>query len=286
MTRMTQRRHSTAWIFVTVVHQSSTSPCINFDGRTGCCSEALNTLMGLRGCRVLFEEIGEVTGTVMNDVADKWKRRWWLRIDQVGAWSKEEVKASGAIWLTFAFMAMFNAVVAYVCLYGMEFGREARFLGAFLFATIACAYFRGAAGELVPYTTMLGDKRAAERLGLDMPLWSPPPPSNRLWWLDWRSVSGASREERYIAIVIWFVMGIIFIPSSWFGIAYLQRDFDFSKRTSILVVMTTLLPLSFYLGRRLCVWLWPDFVRTADYNAAHRYRKLPKNRSKLGGEGR
>jgi hypothetical protein len=234
----------------------------------------------------LSPEIVQVAGTVMNGADDTWKRRWWLRVDQVGAWSKEELKAAGVIWLTFAFMAMFNAVVAFTCLYGMEFGREARFLGGFLFATIACAYFRGAAGELFPNTTMLGDERAAERLGLDLPLWSPPPPSNRFWWLDWRSVSGASREERYIAIVIWFVVGIIFIPSSSFGTAYLQRDFDFSKRTSILVVMTTLLPLSFYLGRRFCIWLWPDIVRTADYNAAHRYRKLLKNRSKPAGPAR
>jgi hypothetical protein len=93
----------------------------------------------------------------MNGGDDTWKRRWWLRTDQVGAWSREEFKAAGAIWLTFAFVAVFNAVVAFVCLYGMEFGREVRFLGAFLFAIIACAYFRGAAGELFPNMTMLGD---------------------------------------------------------------------------------------------------------------------------------
>src|SRR5260370_11566589 len=91
--------------------------------------------------------------------------RLWLRIDQVGAWSKEEFKASGAIWLTFAFMAMFNAVVAYVCLYGMEFGREARFLGAFLFATIARAYFRGAAGEAVSQHDDVGRRTRGRATG-------------------------------------------------------------------------------------------------------------------------
>jgi hypothetical protein len=217
----------------------------------------------------------------MTGAGDRWKRRWWLRIDQVGTWSMEEFKAAGAIWLTFACMAMFNGLIAFGYLYGMDFGREARFIGAFLFAMIAFAYFRGVAGELFPNATMIGDERAAERLGLDMPLWSPSPPSNRLWWLNWRSV--ASREEGYLVAIIWFLAGIIFIPSSLFGIAHLQRDFDFSKRTSILVVMTALLPLSFYLGRRLCVWLWPDFVKTADYNAAHRYPKRSTNRSKLGG---
>lgn len=204
---------------------------------------------------------------------NKWTRRWWLRVDQIRAWSMDEFKAAGAIWLTFACMASFIGLIAFAYLYRMDFGREGCFLGAFLFAMISCGYFRRAAGELFPNTTMIGDKRAAERLGLDLPLSSELPARNRLWWLDSTFVSGGSREERYVAIAIWLVAGIIFIPSSLFGVDHLQRDFGLSKRTSILVVMTTLLPLAFYLGRRLCVWLRPKFVRTADDNAANRHQR-------------
>ncbi len=222
----------------------------------------------------------------MNDVKAKIRMRWWLRIDQVGAWSREEFKAAAAIWLTLAGIATFIGLIAFLYLHILGFGREVCFVGALFFAMISCVHFRRAAGELFPNITMIGDQRAAKRLGLDLPLLSELPARNSLWWIDSRFVFGGSREERHLAIAIWFVAAIIFTPSSLLGITYLQNDFGLSKRAAILLVMATLLPLAFYIGRQLCEWLWPDFVRRADFNAVNRYRNRSTGRSEFGGGDR
>jgi hypothetical protein len=49
--------------------------------------------------------------------------------------------------------------------------------------------------------------------------------------------------------------------------------FDVSKRTSILATMVTMLPLSFFIGRKLTAWMWPDVVRRADENAFARFNR-------------
>jgi hypothetical protein len=212
-------------------------------------------------------------------------RWWWLRVDQVGAWSIGELKAAGAILITFAGMAMCITLLTSFYLHRLGFGSEGRFIGAVLIVTISSTKFRRVAGELFPKTTMMGDRLAAERLGFAGSLSSASPSRGRLWWLD-RWGYRWSREEQYVRNVIWLVAMTIFVPAALFGPVYLQRYFDFGKRVSILGIFITVLPLAFYAGRRFCVCRWPDLVRTADCNAVMRLNKSPMPRHEGHGEER
>jgi hypothetical protein len=116
-----------------------------------------------------------------------------------------------------------------------------------------------------PVTVKRGDEAAAKGLGGTVVL---PAKSPGLWWLDFgRSTRNVSRDERFTKLAFFLIAMLIFCPSALYFPPHLVVWLDVSKRTWILAIMVTMLPLSLFIGRKLSTWIWSDVVRRADQNA-------------------
>jgi hypothetical protein len=112
-----------------------------------------------------------------------------------------------------------------------------------------------------------------------MPL---PEESPGLWWIDYGPGNyPCSSEEQFVRVAIFIVAMLIFFPSVLYLPSYLMIWFEVGKRASILSTIAAMLPLSYFIGRKLIVRIWPEVTRRADENAwarlNHRRRTSPND---------
>jgi hypothetical protein len=201
----------------------------------------------------------------------RWSKWWWLQIYSIPTWSADERRAAGAFGATFlaAFLFMGSLLGFYISILKFE-------LYVTLTASIAISLWlvipnvHGMASEIFPGTIKKGDEAAAKRAGGTVFL---PDESPGLWWIDWRATYNRSDEETFTRRVIFCIALPIFFPAALFFPPHLMVWFDVSKRTSILATLVTMLPLCFFIGRKLTAWMWPDVVRRADENAFARFNR-------------
>ena len=88
--------------------------------------------------------------------------------------------------------------------------------------------------------------------------------------MDFAGSSKLSREERFVILAIFVIAMLIFGPSLVYLPTSLMVWIDISKGASILLTTVAILPLSYFVGRRLTARIWPDVTKTADENASAR----------------
>jgi hypothetical protein len=207
-------------------------------------------------------------------MSTRWSKWWWLRFYLIPTWSADERRAAGVFCGTF--------LTTFLCagpLFTFYISRLKFDLNVTLTASVAISLWatipsvRGMTTYFFPVTVKRGDEAAAKRLGGTAVV---PAQSPGLWWIDFHASRNFSRGERFTKLVIFLIAMLIFCPSALYFPPHLMDWFDVSKRTSILATMVTMLPLSFFIGRKLSTWIWPDVVRRADENAFARFnhRKL------------
>jgi hypothetical protein len=200
----------------------------------------------------------------------RWSKWWWLQIYSVPTWSADERRAAGAFGITFLATFLFMELVLGFFISKLQFA-----LYVTLTASIAISLWmvissiRGIASEVFPDTIRKGDEAAVKRLGGSVVLSDESP---GLWWINYGAGSSKiSPEEKFTRIAIFFIAMPIFFPAAVYFPPHLVVWFDVGKRTSILATMVAMLPLSFFIGRKLSAWMWPDVVRKADENAFARF---------------
>jgi hypothetical protein len=201
----------------------------------------------------------------------QWSKWWWLKIYSISTWSPDERRAAGAIWGTFLVAFLLVASVFVVSISTLKFDPKVASVGAIAVSLLIVAPgMRGLASNFFPNTIKRGDEAAAKRTGGTVFL---PEESPGLWWLTSDGIGPYSREERFIALMIFLIAMLIFCPTALYFPPRLMAWFDLSKRTAILSIMLTVGPLSYFIGRRLSTWLWPDATRTAHENAWARFNR-------------
>jgi hypothetical protein len=199
----------------------------------------------------------------------QWSKWWWLQIYSIPRWSPDERRAASAFAVTFlvAFLFMGSLLSFYISVLRFE-------LYVTLTASIAISLWlatssvRRMASEFFPGTIKRGDEAAAKRLGGTVFL---PDENPGLWWIDYNATYNRSNEETFTVRVIFCIalplcfLALISVPPR------LQVLLDVSKRASILATFALVVPLCFFIARRLTAWMWPDVVRRADANAFARY---------------
>jgi hypothetical protein len=91
------------------------------------------------------------------------------------------------------------------------------------------------------------------------------------WWatlgldIDW------SYEEKWTRGII-FVIGSIINLIPFFVLDYFLKAL-IDRHNAALISAIICLPPSIWLGRRICLFTWPDFVRRADENAEKRLQR-------------
>jgi hypothetical protein len=200
----------------------------------------------------------------------RWSKWWWLQVYSIPTWSADESRAAGVLGVTFLATFLFMGLVLGFFISRLEFA-----LYVTLTASIAISLWivipsvRGIASELFTDTIRKGDDAAAKRLGGTV---GSPDETPGLWWIYYGAgTNKISREEQFTKAAIFFIAMPIFCPAALYFPPHLVVWFDVSKRTSILAIMVAMLPLSFFIGRKLSAWMWPDVVRKADQNAFARF---------------
>jgi len=199
----------------------------------------------------------------------RWSKWWWLQIYLIPAWSADERRAAVAFVVTLlaAFLFMASFLTFYIAMLKFElYVTLTAAIAISLLATIPNC--RGMASELFPNTIKKGDEAAAERVGCKVLL---PDESPGLWWIDYRSTYGRSPEEIFTRNAIFCIALPTCFPLLIFFPRHLMDWFDVGKRTSILATLVAIVPLGFFIGRKLTAWMWPDVVRKADENAFARF---------------
>jgi hypothetical protein len=201
----------------------------------------------------------------------RWSKWWWLQIYSIPTWSADERRAAGAFGVTFLATFLFMGLVFCYFIWRLQFTLNVALIGsAAISLFFATRYVRGMASDFFPDTVRKGDQAAAKRVGGTVIL---PDESPGLWWTDYGPGANYKRshEETFTRNAIFLIALPLLYPAILYLPPLLMVWFDVSKRTSILATMVTMLPLSFFIGRKLTVWMWPDVVRRADENAFARF---------------
>jgi hypothetical protein len=203
-------------------------------------------------------------------MSTRWSKWWWLRLYLILTWSADERRAAAAFYGTFLTSFLFMGGIMTFYISTLKFDLNVTLSASIAISLlIAVPRIRGLASEIFPATVKNGDEAAAKRVGGKVFL---PDESPGLWWINFGAGTGMiSREEQFVRIAIFLIAMLIFCPSALYFPPHLMVWLDVSKRTSILATMVTMLPLSFFIGRKLTTWMWPDEVRTADENAFARF---------------
>lgn len=206
-----------------------------------------------------------------------WTKWWWLRLYQWGSWSIEERRASVVLWLTFTSAAI-------LCFFLFLFRLQTLHLDATRTVAISvmiaiaiifpCA--RGLASQFFSAKVQAGDAAAAKRLRGLVPETIDKPLFPSLWWLDYKSRGYYwSSEEIWTRRVIFGFALLSVLVQFLFASVFLHGMNQHAVAISILFGFA----LSLYLSRRLCVWIWPDYVKRADALAYERLSKHGRKRS-------
>ena len=197
-------------------------------------------------------------------------RWWWLRLDLVPTWSPDERRAAGVFYGVFLATLLLVGAVLTFYISRLKFDPEMTLIASIgLSLLTVIPSLRGLATRIFPATIKCGDEAAAKRVGGEVIL---PEKGPGLWWINYGAGTNMiSRDEQFVRVAIFAIAMLVFCPSALYFPPHLMIWLDVSKRTSILATLVTMLPLSFVIGRKLSVWLWPDVVRRADENAFARF---------------
>jgi hypothetical protein len=210
-----------------------------------------------------------MTPQVKQTMSNKW---WWLRVDQAADWSEAECRAFGVLlatllaWFLMLSLALFGIpyLWAGLRLWSRWEGVVVVLLIAFVYAQLMQRVM--ADGD----TVRAGDAAAAARLGGSVdPLVAT---SNILavWWLDYTMIGRDwSKEERWTRNAIFVITAVLLSGSCALGVSILsQMGLNTPSSRAWMGLVT--IPLSVFLGRRICVWFWPEYVDRADGLARER----------------
>jgi hypothetical protein len=211
-----------------------------------------------------------------------WTKWWWLRVDQLQSWSVDERRAGRAFVLTFFGLSLLISIALLSLMLGLHFGSGLS-VGISILVSLVLAplYVRGVAGDMLSTIVRAGDVAAAKRMGG----WVPEFPDDSVfltelltpWWLEYKYTYGWSPEERWTRNAIFVIASVLFLVSFSLVFNFLQ-SLGLSKTSSGLIHILIVLPLTLFLARRFCVWMWPEYVRRADaLNRGRRNKKNHKN---------
>lgn len=198
-----------------------------------------------------------------------WTRWWWLRVDQVGEWSRIELRAALYFFLTWTFAVIATGVPAWFFLNDyLRLGPQ-RSLVVWLIVAwpLNLPGLRGLASTLFPQAVISGDDAAAERLGGRVYL-----PTNEFWirnfwWIDALPIAGSWTDNqmrvRERTLLIAFC---VFVPTL-LAVAGGMMSQGISERSSALFAFLLAAPVALYSARRVSIARWPELVRKADDDA-------------------
>jgi hypothetical protein len=205
-----------------------------------------------------------------------WTKWWWLRVDHVKQWSIGERRAGRVLAFTFAGLLLFALAATFVLLMVLKLGVTQGVAASIpISVTLTLIFARGIANDMFSGVVQAGDAAAAERLGGWIPDPTDTPPS--LWWLDYEVTGRCSPEEYWTRNVIFAIAAVLFLAPLAFELQTLKA-FGIGKGTSALVLVLVVLPLTLYLSRRFCVWMWPEYVKRADALAHQRETRQNQNK--------
>lgn len=201
---------------------------------------------------------------------NRWTKWWWLQLRSVSTWSGDERRAAAAIYGTLLVCFLFLTPVFAFYISRLKFDLNVTLIAAIAASLLSIVpSVRGLASQMFPSIVKKGDEAAANRVGDVVAL---PEGSPGLWWINYGAGTNMiSSEEQFVRIAIFIVAMLIFVPAVLYLPPHLIIWFEVSKRTSILATMATILPLSYFIGRKLIVQVWPDVARTADEKAWARF---------------
>jgi hypothetical protein len=214
--------------------------------------------------------IGIVCKKERPSMTNQWSKWWWVRLDLIPIWSPDERRAAGVFCgVLLATLLIVGAVLNFY-ISRLKFDPAVTLIASLGFSLlVVIPSLRGLATRIFPATLKSGDEAAAQRAGGEVIL---PEKSPGLWWINYGAGTNMiSRDEQFIRVAIFAIAMLIFCPSALYFPSHLMIWLDVSKRTSIIATLVTMLPLSFLVGRKLSVWLWPDVARKADENALARF---------------
>jgi hypothetical protein len=199
-----------------------------------------------------------------------WTQWWWLRLDQRKTWSVEELKAAKLLGITFVSFALFCLVMCFTQLLRFHLGAALNVVISLSVSfAITVPHARDIAGSMFSEVVLTGDIAAARRLGGTIPKRKEKTAVLSVWWLEYKGTYGWSNEERWTRNVIFAIAGVLFVAPLSFEISLFDA-LGMSKGARAAVLVLAILPLSLYLGRRLCAWMWPEYVQRADVLARER----------------
>jgi hypothetical protein len=195
-------------------------------------------------------------------------------MDHVKKWSVEERRAGKVLALTFVSVLLFSFAVTLVLLLVLHI-EPAQGVAASIPISIALMllYARGIANDIFSDVVQTGDAAAAKRVGGWIPGPTDEPGSSSLWWLDYKLTYRWSAEEIWTRNAIFAIAAVLFLFPFAFELQLLEA-FGMNKKTSAVVLVLVVLPLTLYLSRRFCAWMWPEYVKRADALAREREHRI------------
>lgn len=199
----------------------------------------------------------------------RWTKWWWLRFDQVGAWSGDERRALGFFILTWGMAVAISAYPALIFFNKvLGLSRKGSVIVWLIVAwPINLPGLRSLTSTLFPRTVIRGDDAAARRLGSRVFLATNEFWIRNFWWIDVSLAKGTwSDEQNTVRGRTLSVSLCIFVPV-FLIVAGQLMSFGMSERISALIAFVLIMPCALYTGRRFSILRWPDLVKKADDDA-------------------
>ena len=196
----------------------------------------------------------------MADETNGWTRWWWLRMDQMGAWSGDERLAFVTFVLTWVGISTLFASYGWSILLGLKvLGPTTSLLFSWFVSLSGCLFCtRVQTTQLFRDIVVNGDDAAATRLRGRVYL-----PTNNAWWFLDRRLRGTKAQleaRQRIGLIFIVILLLTFLPS-----VYLLMHFGASEGLALLIVLFTMLPSDLYAAHGIAIW--PELVRQADKDA-------------------
>jgi hypothetical protein len=211
-----------------------------------------------------------IPSTTVQAKSNAWTKWWWIKVHQSMSWDSYERRAASTLGLLFVLISLGLGSFGFELADAMEFALPVKIMaGIFVGVPFGIFNARGIASEIFPLVVRNGDDASAKRLVGSVVLPSEEFFVRRLWWLARGAEADWTAEERWTRNAICgFAAGFLLVPLP-FELPFLA-GLEFNKKAIALFFTFVQMPLTLYVSRRLCVWLWPDYVRQADNAAVKR----------------
>jgi hypothetical protein len=168
---------------------------------------------------------------------------------------------------------LFSFVTVFVLLLVLNLGAILSVVASIpISIALTLIYGRGIANDIFSDVMRAADAAAARRMDGRVLESTDGPASFSLWWLDFKLTFGWSPEELWTRNMIFAIASVLFLVPFPFEFRMLQA-LGMGENASALTLVLAILPLSLYLSRRFCVWMWPEYVKRADTLAHERESK-------------